>query len=311
MIGDLELLARLAARQHGAFSTAQATACGLSADGLGSLVRSGWCERSARGVYRVRAAVRSKRQRIAIAVLSAGTDACASHGSAALLLELPGFAGAVPEVSRPRGRSQRSAEGIVHGSLWLPPEHLSIRHGIPTTIPARTAFDLAAQVPPARVAQVVDELTGRGLCTIGRIQQVFFVLARRGRPGTAAMRDLLEHLTDERMIPASELERAFRRLLRSAGLPMPRFEVDVGTDAWIGRVDALWEDVRVIVELDSRRHHGGAVAREADRRRDNALMATGWRVLRFTWDDVHERPAEVIAALRVARAAVHPSNRLQ
>jgi very-short-patch-repair endonuclease len=300
MIGDLERLARIAARQHGAFTSSQADVVGLTRRGIEGLVRSGWCVRCSRGVFRVRAAPATKRQRLAIAVLSSGPDAWASHGSAAQLAEADWFGSARPEVSRPRGSSQRSGLAIVHGSLWLPPEHGTVRHGIPTTTPARTIFDLASCLPRARLDRVMDEFTRRQLCTVGQVQQVFFVLARRGRPGSGMVRAMLEDLGEERMVPASELERAFRRLIAGQGLPDPRFEVDLGGDTWIGRVDVIWSEARLVVELDSRRHHGGLTARDADRRRDNELMAEGWRVLRFTWDDLQRRPAEVMAALRRA-----------
>lgn len=300
MLGDLDRLARIAARQHGAFSTQQAIAAGLTDQGLTTLVREGWCERSTRGVYRVRAAVRTPNQRMMIAVLRAGTGAALSHRAAAWSWGVPGYAAAGPEVSRPRGSSQRSDVAIVHGSLWLPAAHLTTRDAIAVTTAARTAFDLAGVVSPGRVAAAVDHLTSREICTIGQIRAVFFALARRGRPGSAVMRSLLEDLSDERFVPASELERRFRRLVRSAKLPEPRFEVDLGDAEWIGRVDALWPDARLVVELDSRRHHGGLVARAADRQRDNALMSSGWRVLRFTWDDLRDRPDDVIRSIQAA-----------
>jgi len=41
---------------------------------------------------------------------------------------------------------------------------------------------------------------------------------------------------------------------------------------------------------------------QADRRRQNRLVAAGWTVLRFTWHDLTGRPAEVIAEIRVAVA---------
>ena len=298
--GDLGRLARIAASQHGVFTAVQACEVGLTDQGLGALVRSGWCERSSRGVYRVRAAVRTRHQWMTVAVLRAGPDAVLSHRAAAWLWDLPGFGRAKAEVTRPRGGSQRTDAAIVHGSLWLPEPHRTTRDAIATTTAARTAFDLAAVIPPARLAVVVDHLTSHRTCTIDQIRGVFFVLARRGRPGSAAMRALLEELTEEREVPASELERRFRRLVRAARRPQPRVEVNLGGGDWIGRVDALWDDVRLVVELDSRRHHGGLVARDADRRRDNALMAQGWRVLRFTWDDLRDRPNEVVAALRAA-----------
>ena len=38
----------------------------------------------------------------------------------------------------------------------------------------------------------------------------------------------------------------------------------------------------------------------AARRRDNRLMAQGWRVLRFGWEDLVQRPAEVVELIRRA-----------
>jgi very-short-patch-repair endonuclease len=78
----------------------------------------------------------------------------------------------------------------------------------------------------------------------------------------------------------------------------------------VGRVDCLWREAKVIVELDGRRFHGGAMARDADRRRDNRLFAGGWTVLRFTWWDIQERPDEVVGLVRralLARARVRPA----
>jgi len=33
---------------------------------------------------------------------------------------------------------------------------------------------------------------------------------------------------------------------------------------------------------------------ESDRRRDNLAQLNGWRVLRFTWNDLNETPARVL-----------------
>ena len=65
-------------------------------------------------------------------------------------------------------------------------------------------------------------------------------------------------------------------------------------------VDALWRDAGVIVEADSRRFHDIASARRDDARRDRALGARGYRVLRATHDEIVERPATTAA--RISRA---------
>ncbi len=117
------------------------------------------------------------------------------------------------------------------------------------------------------------------------------------------MRSLLDDFGEGHIAPASELERRGRKVFAEAGLPLPRFEVHLGTDdQWVGRVDCLWDEARLVVELDGGRFHGGLLARDADRRRDNHLMSQGWRVLRITWDDLCERPQEVVAWIRAALA---------
>ena len=49
------------------------------------------------------------------------------------------------------------------------------------------------------------------------------------------------------------------------------------------RLDAAWPELRVAVELDGAAFHGSRTARERDLRRDTALAALGWVVLRFSY----------------------------
>jgi very-short-patch-repair endonuclease len=55
-----------------------------------------------------------------------------------------------------------------------------------------------------------------------------------------------------------------------------------------GRVDALIEDWGLVVEADSRRWHTRVGDFEADRQRDNDLIARGFRVVRFTYQMLKE-----------------------
>ncbi len=71
-------------------------------------------------------------------------------------------------------------------------------------------------------------------------------------------------------------------------------------------LDLAAEDLRVGIELDGAAYHDGAGARERDRRRDVALAAAGWVVLRFGYGRVVGDPAgvrgEVTSVLAVRRA---------
>ena len=49
------------------------------------------------------------------------------------------------------------------------------------------------------------------------------------------------------------------------------------------RLDAAWPALRVAVELDGHRFHSSRADRERDMRRDTALAAAGWVVLRFSY----------------------------
>ena len=54
------------------------------------------------------------------------------------------------------------------------------------------------------------------------------------------------------------------------------------------------------MEVDGWAWHHQAERFRADRRKQNALVRAGWLPLRFTWHDLTERPAEVVAEIRAA-----------
>ena len=63
-------------------------------------------------------------------------------------------------------------------------------------------------------------------------------------------------------------------------------------------VDFLWPQQRVVVETDGYAAHRGRRAFEEDRERDLQLGLLGYRVQRFTYVQVVERPRLVVAVLR-------------
>lgn len=75
------------------------------------------------------------------------------------------------------------------------------------------------------------------------------------------------------------------------------------------RVDMLHRSARLVVELDGDRYHATRSARDADRARQNDLIAAGYAVLRFGWRDIVGAPQwcrDQVAGLLRARAPRAP-----
>ncbi len=181
----------------------------------------------------------------------------------------------------------------------FPDHHLTVIDGIVTTRVARTLCDLAGVLHAGRTERALDNCLAMRIVTPAVLHDTFSELASRGRKGTAVMRGLLTDRIDSYVAPASELEARFLHLLRDADLPEPVGQLDVGTtEAWVGRVDFAYPSVKLLVELDSARHHSAKVDVVADERRDAQLCAAGWRVERFTWTELVATRANVVARMR-------------
>ncbi len=290
----------LAEKQHGVITFEQAMACGLTPDQIQHLLDTGRWVRLARGVYRIAGSARTWEQRLIALTFAAGPRAAASHRSAAALLAIPGFERrGLVEVTTPRRRRHRPDDELVHRWRPFPAHHLTVIEAITTTRVARTLCDLAGLLHPGKVERAIDNCLAMGITTPGSLQATFFDLAARGRKGTAVLRQLLAERCEGYVPPASELEARFLDLMGEAGLAAPVRQFDVGDIAeWIGRVDFAYPPARLLVELDSHRHHSSKLDREADAERDRRLGRAGWQIVRFTWSDLAERPEWVVSELR-------------
>jgi very-short-patch-repair endonuclease len=68
-------------------------------------------------------------------------------------------------------------------------------------------------------------------------------------------------------------------------------------------VDCLWRSVGLVVELDSRAHHGDWEVAERDRSRDLSLAAAGYRTARVTSRRLHSDADGLEVELRAILAA--------
>ena len=94
-----------------------------------------------------------------------------------------------------------------------------------------------------------------------------------------------------------------RMLLVLAGLPRPEVQVSIYDDQghFLGRPDLLYRLQRLAIEYDGGNHRERLVD---DNRRQNGLVAAGYRLLRFTAPDVYGTPGSVAMQVRSAIRAL-------
>jgi hypothetical protein len=290
---------RFADRQRGAFSAAQARSAGASPKFIEWRVETGAWELVARGVYRLPGAAETWRQRLWIALLVAGPGAVVAREAAAALWGLPGFPEGPIEVVAAHGmKNHRLPFGRFYESRRIPVSHVTLIDGVPVTTLERTIFDLAGAIIEKRVDRAVENALARRRTTVERLWGVWADLAAPRRPGTRVMRKLLLKRGPGYVARESELEIRFSELLDASGVKQPDWQVELGDEAFIGRVDCLFRRARLVVELDGRIGHVGPLDEARDAARDERLRALGYRVRRFTWEDVVFRPAWVVSELR-------------
>jgi hypothetical protein len=152
-------------------------------------------------------------------------------------------------------------------------------------------LDLAEVVPPSDLERAIDASERLRLFDLRAIEDV---IARS--PGRRGQQRLRRALAAYELIPftRSELERLFLDRCRDAGLPPPAVNVLIAGF----EVDAVWEDAKLVVELDSRTFHDTAAAFEEDRARDATLQLAGYRVIRVTYRRLLREPQAVMQTIR-------------
>ena len=293
---------RLAESQNGLITGDQAIKAGLSRSSIRRRIESKEWDHIENDIYLVYG-TRSKVVYLRAAVLA--LPAVVSHQSAAQLhgLGYKTFTGAV--VTVPHRRSNRFAEVRVHQSTDLHRRYVTHLAGFPVTNPVRTMFDLASVTEFDELRSIAQKALAARRVTYESLVEILEELGRRGRPGTTHFRKLIEEVSPGYAAPESVMEERMIALLNEGGLPIPTPQMPLPwRSPTKGRVDFAYEDARVIIECDGRRWHTTMEAFESDRRRDNLAQLNGWRVLRFTWNDLNETPARVLfqiaQALRLA-----------
>ena len=300
------LAAQRAASHHGVVDRTWLLTAGIPRGQLQRWLEEERLQKVHRGVYRLAGAPMTWEQQMLAAVLGAGPGSAASHRSAGRLWGICETHSL--DVSVPHGRRRTVRGASLHMSRDLGDATLSLRRGIRVTNPLRTLVDLAAMLPPDKLEDALDLALVARLVTVAGVEQALDDVARRGRPGILTMRTMLDQRALGKDAPDSLLEPRMARLLRKYNFPPAAFQyVITRNKRFFARVDFAYPDIKLAIEVDGYPGHGTRRRRQSDYDRDGDLLGIGWRVIRFTWEDVVRRPETVAARLRAVILELTPA----
>lgn len=215
-----------------------------------------------------------------------------SHLSAAVLhgfavLDLPDK----PHITVPRGQHRRLSP--VDCQLFRA-DHVPSDRG--RTGKLRTVLDCARTFSFAAGLTVADSALRLGVIDRSQLAVAAGELAgpgsRRARRVAAAADGRSE----------SPLESVLRSLLIEAGIDGFEPQIVIRDGVFSARVDLGHRELLLALEADSFAYHGTRAALKRDCRRHTNLTIRGWRLLRFSWEDVMFDPEWVVDAIRQAMA---------
>jgi very-short-patch-repair endonuclease len=286
-------LGELGRRQAGVVTRQQALACGMTVEQIRTRLRTRRWRRLFAGVYATFTGEIPHEAVLWAAVLSAGAGAVLSHQTAAALVGLDGTGtpGCAIHVTVPRGRRVQRRSGV---ALHVSARVDAARH--PTRTPPQTrveetVVDLTQTAPDldAALSWIIRACAAR-LTTVDRLRAT---LAQRRKLRWRA--ELCATVDDVRLGSHSLLElRYLRDVERRHALPdgvrqRPRWRPG---GRWYD--DVCYPEYATAVELDGRAAHPEH-RRRRDRKRDNAHVVAGGRVLHYDLADVTESPCDVAA----------------
>jgi len=275
-------VARLADRQSGRVSWAQLAALGIDRRVVSRWVGQGYLHPDLPRVYAVGHRAPSVEADLTAAVLYAGPEAMLSHATA---LWWRGLLDRQPwpiEVSTPR--RCRSLRGVkVHGRrrcerVW--------HKRLPTTSVEQALLDFAGVAPLHRVRYALASADYRKVLDLEALNAT----AGAGRAGSTKLSNALARHEPKLARTRSPLERLFLPLCETYAIPLPD---DVNVHIAGIRVDAVWWQQRLVVELDGKDNHSSWAQIQRDRSNELTLRAAGFDVLRYGTVQLEEQPALV------------------
>ena len=289
---------RLLRQQHGVISRRQLLANDVSRAHIDELRSSGELISVHPGVYRHAAAPEGFAS--AHVALQLSMRCVASHRSAAHLHQLEPFDRApTPEVTVPHGRPRIRGAAIIHQTTQFDRLDPVCVDGIWATGLERTLLDLAAVAPFPDVLGAIDAARRDGRTSWHDMDQCLKRHARRGRNGVQPFRRALLRIAGADTPALSTWSHRVSEFLTASGTPPPTLEHRVvdRAGALLGIADLAWPDRLVAIELDSIAFHHDRISFTRDRRRRNAMVASGWTVINVSWEMWRGEPGQLLGQI--------------
>lgn len=299
--GVERLIVAIADAQRGLITLKQLLGLELSQSAIGRRVRVGRLIRIHQGVFAVGRMQLDARARWLAATLACAPGALLSHLSAAGLWRIWPEHRSRPHVTMP-GNGRLGHEGIaMHRMRRMHPDDAHILDGIPVTSIELTSLHLATMLGRRSLERAVIKAARRREFTV----EAAMALCERshGRPGVNAFRRIVARDLVAELRALSELELRFVEVLRHHDIRLPEINQDV--ESFI--VDAAWHEERLVVELDGYEFHKLPRDLRRDNERARRLVLSGYRVVRFVWQDVVGDPGGVAANVIELLGTPNPS----
>ncbi len=196
----------------------------------------------------------------------------------------------LPQVTVPRKRNVVADRRAGVQLFWrdIDPRH----HNGRITSRAWTVIDCARDLPFAEALAVVDSALREGRVERADLTPLVEKLSAKARRQVARVLEA----ADERA--ANPFESALRAYALEAGLDVVP-QLEVRSHGFICHPDLVDAARKVVVEAEGFEWHGKRKALHRDCRRYTMLALGGWRVIRFSWEDVMFHPEYVRASLRI------------
>ncbi len=180
--------------------------------------------------------------------------------------------------------------------LTLAPDEVAPVGQVAATTAVRTAYDCAFDEPAHNALSIADSVLRRychphrerpELCTttMTRVRREWARMLEREprRRGMAQARAVLSLATP---FAESALESAVRWLVLVLGLSIPQLQYPIDTSEGCWWVDLCWPGQRLVLEADGRKKYRSSADLWKEKRRQDALEAQGWTVLRVSYGDM-------------------------